>query len=54
MKQIFFLFLTIIRLSPLSAQSQILHDSILVEGHQRTFHFLKPAKGLSLFLPLLS
>ena len=31
-------------LTAISAQSQILHDSILVEGHQRTFHFLKPAK----------
>jgi polyhydroxybutyrate depolymerase len=27
-----------------SAKSQILHDSLLIEGNQRTFHFLKPAK----------
>jgi polyhydroxybutyrate depolymerase len=27
-----------------SAKSQILHDSLLIEGHQRNFHFLKPAK----------
>lgn len=28
-----------------SAKSQIINDSILVEGHYRTFHFLKPAKA---------
>jgi polyhydroxybutyrate depolymerase len=27
-----------------SATSQIAHDSLLIEGHQRTFHFLKPAQ----------
>ncbi|MFC5412423.1 alpha/beta hydrolase family esterase [Larkinella bovis] len=26
------------------AQSQLLSDSVLIEGHYRTFHFLKPAK----------
>ena len=28
----------------LTAQSQIVHDSILIEGNYRTFHFLKPVK----------
>lgn len=28
-----------------SAKSQIINDSILVEGHYRTFHFLKPAQN---------
>ena len=32
-------------ISTLSAKSQIINDSILVEGHYRTFHFLKPAKA---------
>jgi polyhydroxybutyrate depolymerase len=35
---IFLLFCTV------SATSQIAHDSLLIEGHQRTFHFLKPAQ----------
>jgi polyhydroxybutyrate depolymerase len=28
-----------------SAKSQIINDSILIEGHYRTFHFLKPARA---------
>lgn len=31
-------------LSAFSATSQIVHDSLLIEGHQRTFHFLKPSR----------
>lgn len=27
-----------------TAQSQLVSDSLLIEGHYRTFHFLKPAK----------
>ncbi len=27
-----------------SAKSQIIHDSILVDGHYRSFHFLKPSQ----------
>ena len=34
----FFIFAT------LSATSQITHDSLLIESHQRTFHFLKPVQ----------
>ncbi len=37
-----FLLLTI--LITFSAKSQIVHDSLLIEGHYRTFHFLKPSK----------
>ena len=29
---------------PFVAQSQLLHDSLLVDGHYRTFHYLKPAR----------
>jgi polyhydroxybutyrate depolymerase len=36
-----------------AATSQIVHDSILVEGHYRSFHFLKPTKeGASLVFVL--
>lgn len=38
------IFLLCFFLITLSAKSQIIHDSILVEGHYRTFHFLKPIK----------
>lgn len=38
------IFLLCFFLMTLSAESQIVHDSILIEGHYRTFHFLKPAK----------
>lgn len=27
-----------------SAKSQIVHDSLLIEGHYRSFHFIKPVK----------
>lgn len=30
-------------LLPLAAHGQLVHDSLLVEGHYRTFHYLKPA-----------
>lgn len=45
MTKYFFILAFII--STLSAKSQIINDSILVEGHYRTFHFLKPAKANS-------
>lgn len=28
----------------ISAKSQIVHDSLLIEGHYRSFHFLKPSQ----------
>lgn len=37
----FFLFFALIATT---AQSQLVSDSILIEGHYRTFHFLKPAQ----------
>ncbi len=43
MTKYFFIIAFII--STLSAKSQIINDSILIEGHYRTFHFLKPAKA---------
>jgi len=38
-------FILAFTISTLSAKSQIINDSILIEGHYRTFHFLKPAKA---------
>ncbi|PWK18793.1 polyhydroxybutyrate depolymerase [Arcicella aurantiaca] len=42
MTKYFFIIAFII--STLSAKSQIINDSVLVEGHYRTFHFLKPTQ----------
>lgn len=40
-------------LAAFSARSQIVHDSMLIDGHQRTFHFLKPVhKNASLIFIL--
>ncbi len=36
-------FIAFLLFGALSASSQIIHDSILIEGHYRSFHFLKPA-----------
>ena len=36
-----------------SATSQITHDSLLIEGHQRTFHFLKPAQTNAILIFVL-
>jgi polyhydroxybutyrate depolymerase len=38
------LLLVLLLLASFSAKSQITHDSLLVEGHQRTFHFLAPIR----------
>jgi polyhydroxybutyrate depolymerase len=35
---------TFLTCSTFSATSQIAHDSLLVQNHQRTFHFLKPTQ----------
>ncbi|MFD2573367.1 alpha/beta hydrolase family esterase [Spirosoma soli] len=37
---LFFLFTIAVR----STSAQLINDSVLIEGHQRTFHFLKPAR----------
>ncbi|WP_064196145.1 MULTISPECIES: PHB depolymerase family esterase [Emticicia] len=48
MKKVFFI-VCYFALSAIFAQAQVTDDSLLVEGHYRTFHFLKPAKeGASL------
>ncbi|WP_338874485.1 poly(3-hydroxybutyrate) depolymerase [Spirosoma sp. SC4-14] len=39
-----YLFLLLLLVAAGSAYSQLLTDSVLIEGHQRTFHFLKPAR----------
>ena len=40
-------------LTSLTAKSQIVHDSLLIEGHYRSFHFLKPAGQNSTLLFVL-
>ncbi|MEA5461006.1 hypothetical protein VB796_18235 [Arcicella sp. LKC2W] len=40
-----YFFILAFTISIFSAKSQIINDSILIEGHYRTFHFLKPAKA---------
>jgi polyhydroxybutyrate depolymerase len=37
-------FIILLLFGTFSATSQIAHDSLLIENHQRTFHFLKPEK----------
>jgi polyhydroxybutyrate depolymerase len=40
-------------LAAFGANAQIIHDSLLIEGHQRTFHYLKPPQsGTSLVFVL--
>ncbi|GAB3319404.1 PHB depolymerase family esterase [Larkinella ripae] len=36
-----------------TAKSQLISDSVLIEGHYRTFHFLKPAKAKATLLFVL-
>lgn len=40
-----FLFVALLTLLSRTAQSQLISDSVLIEGHYRTFHFLKPAQA---------
>lgn len=42
MQRYFFLLLFLVEVVP--AYSQLTNDSVLIEGHQRTFHFLKPSR----------
>ncbi|GAB3502122.1 PHB depolymerase family esterase [Spirosoma knui] len=41
MRYVFFLFFMVV---VTSANGQLINDSVLIEGHQRTFHFLKPVR----------
>ncbi|QDK83317.1 poly(3-hydroxybutyrate) depolymerase [Spirosoma sp. KCTC 42546] len=49
----FLLLICVLGLSIASAQKPLLTDSILVEGHYRTFHFIKPAKANSSLIFIL-
>lgn len=43
----------LLTLATFGVNAQIVHDSLLIEGHQRAFHFLKPAQsGASLVFVL--
>lgn len=48
-----YLYLLLIILIGFSAQSQIIHDSLLIEGHYRSFHFVKPVKNNSTLIFVL-
>ncbi|GAB3553091.1 CE1 family esterase [Spirosoma fluminis] len=41
MRYVFILFFMVV---VTSANGQLINDSVLIEGHQRTFHFLKPVR----------
>ncbi|MFD2932394.1 alpha/beta hydrolase family esterase [Spirosoma flavum] len=49
----FFLFCILLSIKTASAQKQLLTDSVLIEGHYRTFHFLEPPKPNSSLIFIL-
>src|SRR5688572_6238928 len=46
MRKLYFSVFSVLILS-LSSQGQLVHDSLLIEGHYRSFHFNKPTKSSS-------
>jgi polyhydroxybutyrate depolymerase len=51
MRNILLVFIAVI--TAFSAQGQLVSDSVLIEGHYRTFHFLKPNKSQASLLFVL-